>query len=49
MCDTSDGTSAVVEGIGERIERVCSDIDELLATIRSQARKLKELGDDERG
>lgn len=49
MNDTIDTRSLTAEGIGERIERVCADIDELLATLRDQARRLKEMGtDDER-
>lgn len=47
MSDTTDPTSAGGERVGDRIERVCHDIDDLLATLRDQARKLREIGDDD--
>lgn len=51
MSDTVDTRSPMVDGgdrMGDRIERVCHDIDDLLASLRDQARRLKEIGDDER-
>lgn len=36
------------ERVDEQIKRVCGDIDRVLATLRDQARQLKERASDER-